>query len=309
MSEVGVARWLFRPAGARPLAVVRIAIGSYALVWLLFSSPELLGLGGLDRARFDPVGIVAVTGAGPMSTRSIAFLLAATIAAAVAVVAGWRFRVTGPVFAVGLLWLTTYQNSWSKLLHSENLLVIHALVLAVSPAADAWAVRRRREEPAVGERYGWPLRAMALATVGSYVLAGVTKLRNAGWGWFDPENLRNWLAYDLVRKELFGDPYLQIALPALRHPWLLLPAVVATMVIELGAPIALVGRQWAWRWCLAAWSFHVAVVLSMSVTFPYELVGVAYLPVLLATAGVGAGGRSRQVLRRGAASPPAKSVR
>ena len=49
MSEVGVARWLFRPAGARPLAVVRIAIGSYALVWLLFSSPELLGLGGLDR--------------------------------------------------------------------------------------------------------------------------------------------------------------------------------------------------------------------------------------------------------------------
>ena len=79
------------------------------------------------------------------------------------------------------------------------------------------------------------------------------------------------------------------------------------MVIELGAPIALIGRQWAWRWCLAAWSFHVAVVLSMSVTFPYELVGVAYLPVLLATAGVGAGGRSRQVLRGGAASRPAKS--
>ena len=296
-----VARWLFRPVGARPLAVARIAIGSYALVWLLFTGPELLALGRLDRARFDPVGIVAVTGGGPMSTRSIALLLAATIAAAVAVVAGWGFRVTGPVFALGLLWLTTYQNSWSKLLHSENLLVVQALVLAVAPAADAWAVGRRRGAGGVDERYGWPLRAMALATVGSYVLAGTAKLRNAGWAWWDPENLRNWLAYDLVRKELFGDPYLPVALPALRHPWLLLPAVVATMVIELGAPIALVGRRWAWRWCVAAWSFHVAVVLSMSVIFPYELVGVAFLPVLLATTGEDAQRRSRRELRRGSA--------
>jgi hypothetical protein len=302
-------RWLFRPVNVRALAAVRIAIGSYGLVWLLFSSPELLGLGGLDRARFDPVGIVAVSGAGPMSTRSIAFLLAGTIAAAAAVVAGWRFRVTGPAFAIGLLWLTTYQNSWSKLLHSENLLVIHALVLAVSPAADAWAVRRRGGERAVGVRDGWPLRAMALATVGSYVLAGVAKLRNAGWAWFDPENLRNWLAYDLVRKELFGDPYLPVALPALRHPWLLLPAVVATIAVELGAPVALVGRRWAWRWCLAAWSFHVAVVLSMSVVFPYELVGLAYLPVLLATAGAGDSPTSRRELRRRDASAPATSAR
>ncbi len=203
--------------------------------------------------------------------------------AGLAFTAGWKYQASGPIFGVTLWWLTTYQNSWSKLLHTENLLVLHVLVLAVAPAADALALGRRpRRHPTERDgRYGWPLRAMAVATVLTYLTAGITKLRHAGWAWFDPDNLRNWIAYDLVRKELFGDPYLPVVLPALERAWMLLPAVVMTLAVELGAPVALLGRRPAIVWTSGAWLFHVGVLVSMSVVFPYQLVGVAFLPVLL----------------------------
>jgi hypothetical protein len=130
-------------------------------------------------------------------------------------------------------------------------------------------------------RYGWPLRALAVATVLSYVVAGVTKLRRAGLGWFDSDNLRNWVAYDLVRKELFGDPYLQLTVPLLRYAWLFAPIAVVTVLLEVGAPVALAGRRAAIIWSFAAWLFHLSVLALMSVAFPYQLLGIAYLPVVL----------------------------
>jgi hypothetical protein len=33
----------------------------------------------------------------------------------------------------------------------------------------------------------------------------------------------------------------------------------------------------------AAWLFHLSVLALMSVAFPYHLIGIAYLPVVLAT--------------------------
>lgn len=277
--------WFFAPRTPMPLAAIRIAVGCYALAWLAFTTPELRDLGTLDGARFDPVGVVAITGVGPASTATITIWIAVCAAAGVAFSAGWRFRLFGPLFAITMCWLTTYQNCWSKLLHTENLLVLHLLVLACSPAADALATRRCPPpvQPTHRAAYGWPLCTMALATVLTYLCAGVTKLRHAGWSWFDPDNLRNWIAYDLVRKELFGDPYLPIAIPTLEHSWLLIPAIVGTLAIELGAPLALVRQRAAVIWVAAAWLFHIAVLASMSVVFPYQLTGVAYLPVLLAS--------------------------
>ena len=52
-----------------------------------------------------------------------------------------------------------------------------------------------------------------------------------------------------------------------------------TLVIELGAPIALLGAR-ARGVGPPAWGFHVGVVLLMKIVFPYPLLGVAYLPLL-----------------------------
>ncbi|MEZ5166890.1 MAG: hypothetical protein R2695_10505 [Acidimicrobiales bacterium] len=62
--------------------------------------------------------------------------------------------------------------------------------------------------------------------------------------------------------------------------WLLVPAAITTMVVELGAPVALAsGRAAAW-WCAMAWSFHVAILAVMAIVFPYHLLGIALAPLL-----------------------------
>src|SRR5215203_3056578 len=97
MNETRVGRWLFVPAAPAVLAAVRIAVGVYALGWLAFTSSELLGLGRLDQARFDPVGVVALSGIGPVSTSTLGVVLAGTSLGAAAVVLGWHHRVSGPL--------------------------------------------------------------------------------------------------------------------------------------------------------------------------------------------------------------------
>jgi hypothetical protein len=53
-----------------------------------------------------------------------------------------------------------------------------------------------------------------------------------------------------------------------------------TLVIELGAPLALLDRRLGYVWALAAWGFHAGVVLLMNIWFPYPLFGFAFLPLL-----------------------------
>lgn len=277
-----LSRWFFAPSSARHLAVVRIAIGLYAIGWLTISSTELIALGELDPARYDPVGIVALVGVEPVGRSVIGVGVVVTVLAAATVASGRWHRVAGPVFGVGLLLLATYQNSWGKLLHTENLLVVHALILAVSPAGDALVVGARRRW-VTAPRYGWPLRVMAVATVLSYLLAGIAKLRYGGLTWLTADNLRNWVAFDLVRKELFGDPYVSAVVGALDHLWPFAVAAVFTVAVEVGAPLALVGRRWARVWVGAAWALHAGVLVVMAVGFPYPLLGVAFLPVLWAS--------------------------
>lgn len=276
-----LARWFFAAAPARYLAIIRVGVGAYALAWLAFTVTELLALGDLDPSRFDPVGIVWALGIEPLDRWGIGVVWVVTVVAAGTVVSGRWFRVAGPAFALGLLFLTTYQNSWGKLLHTENVLAIHALVLAVSPAGDALVLGRRRRRPD-SFRYGWPLRTMALATVLAYVAAGVSKLRYGGVGWMTAENLQSWVAFDLVRKELFGDPYLSAVVDALDHAWPFAAAAIFTVAVEVAAPVALLGGRWARAWVAAAWLLHASVLVVMAVGFPYQLVGVAFLPVLLA---------------------------
>jgi hypothetical protein len=283
-----ISRWLFVEARARDLALVRVAVGCFGVGWLAVVHRELIDLGRLDPARFEPVGVVGLAGVDPQSSRVIALWVVVVGLAGVAFVLGWWYRFSAPAFAFGLLWLTTYQNSWGKLLHTENLLVIHTLVLAASPSGGALAVGRHGDGE-TSPRYGWPLRVMALATVLSYTAAGITKLRHAGLDWLDAENLRNWVAYDLVRKEVFGDPYLPIAVPALEHVWLFAPAMVWTLLVELGALLALTGRRAATAWATGAWALHVGVLAVMAVAFPYQLLAVAYLPVILASRATAAG--------------------
>ncbi len=268
----------FRAAPAERLAGLRMLIVGFGLVWLLGASPVLIGFGQFPVERFEPVGVVTVLAAPLALPVVIAAWLLAVVTGFLALV-GLRWRIAGPGFALALLWVASYRNSWGMIFHAENLLVMHALVLAVLPAADAWSLDARRAgwpklEPHV--RYGWGPRLMATITVLTYLLAGVAKLRNAGLEWLDGDVLLGHVAWDNLRKAELGDVYSPIGAWLAGQPWVFTPLAWLSLVLELGAPLALLHRRIAWVWALGMWGFHVGVVALMAILFAYPVSGIAF---------------------------------
>jgi len=273
-----VDRRLLAPAPAVRLAVLRVLVAGYALVYLLVRLPHLLVVARFDDPRFAPIGPLAWL-PGPVTPGVAQAVIAIAVTSAGAAVLGWRWRVTGPVLAVSFLAVTTYASSWGQIFHTENLPALHLLVLAVSPAADAWsldALRRARSVPAPASRYGWPVRLVSLVTVLAYAVAGWAKVRNGGLAWVSGDVLRNHIAHDALRKSLVGASHSSLGTALLAHGWLFPPMAAASLVVELGAPFAVVRRRLRTVWAVAAWGFHLGVLALMGIGFPYQLSGVAY---------------------------------
>jgi hypothetical protein len=276
-----VDRWWMQPIGPQALAVFRIAVGAFAVVYLVIRWPNLVSGTGFESHQFEPIGMTTVLG-DPLAGWLVYLLTIAAIATGIAFVAGWRFALSGPSFALLLLWVITYRNSWGQVFHTENLLVLHVLVLGLSSSADALSLdaRRRGARAAEGIAYGWPLRLCGLITVIAYVITGMTKLETSGLEWVTSDSLRNHVAYDNLRKELLGDYYAPLGTWLVSYGWVFKPLAVGTLLVELGAPVALLGRRFALWWAGAAWLFHVGVLATMAILFPYQLLGLAFLPLL-----------------------------
>ena len=268
------------------LAAFRIWSGAFAVGYLLVRLPYWLDVIDLERDRWAPLGVLAPLD-GPPARAVARLLLIATFVAGAAFVTGWRYRWSGPAFALLLLGTLTFRNSWGHLFHTDQLLALHVLVLGLAPAADRWSLDARKlqragaslpDEPAVG--YGWPLRLAGIVTVLTYVVTGIAKLRYAGADWLGGDTLLHQVAFDNARKVVLGDPQAPLASAFVGHPALFRPMGLLTLVVELGAPVALLGRRWAAGWAAAAWTFHIGILLLMAIGFPYPLSLVAFAPLL-----------------------------
>ena len=272
--------WVSEKATARRLAVVRILVGTYAVVFVAIRSWHWLDVARLPDRRFDPVGVLGWLDQ-PFTPGLVAVLSILTLLAGVAFLVGWHFRVLAPVFAVLLLVMTTHGNSWGQILHTENLLVLHVIILAFSPAHAALSVgTHERSGGELSHRYGWALRIMTLVVVIAYVIAGLAKLRNGGFDWLTGDVLRNQVAHDNLRKILLGDIHSPIGAWLVQFGWLFPPLAVASVAVELGAPVVLRGGRWRTAWVVAAWGFHLGVLALMAILFPYQLTGVAFASML-----------------------------
>ena len=101
-----------------------------------------------------------------------------------------------------------------QVFHTENLLVLHVIALALAPAADPGD----RSPPEGRGATAGAVKLLAALTVATYVLAGIAKLRIAGVAWLDGEQLRNQIAIDNLRKALLGAAIAPLATPLLDHP-------------------------------------------------------------------------------------------
>ena len=257
--------------------MLRVATGLFAFGYLAVRLPVFLALADADRHGFDPVGVLAFLG-GPLPSSAVVALLVATMLLAVGYTIGLYFRIAGPAFALALLMLTTYRSSWGQLLWFESLVVLDVLIVGFSPSADALAVAPRRAAPAPSPAYGGPVQLVAVVTVGTYVVAGVAKFRIAGWAWMDGTTLQNHIAYSAARLDVLGGTPSPFAGWLVSHPSLLTPVAVATMALELGAPVALFGGRIRTAWVVATWILHAGIALTLFVVFPFPLYGAAFAP-------------------------------
>jgi len=276
--------WLPEAPAARP-AVLRIMLGAYVL-WYVGSRYRLfLRIARSDPSLFKPVGVVSVLNQ-PLPVAVFRRILVATLVANVAFMVGWKHRYSGPVFSGLLLWVLTYRNSWSMIYHSDNALVLHALILGFAPAADALSLDARGRAaaapvpvPVDDWRYGWPVRLMNAATVSTYFVGGVAKVVGPlGWGWARGEALRSQVAVDGLRKELLGEGAAPLA--SRLHDKLPLFRVMglSSLALELLAPLALADRRLARLWAVGTFQMHWGILLVMGIKFRYQLSGLIFAP-------------------------------
>lgn len=269
--------WYWLPTPARRLAMLRILIGGYAWCYLVGRIAAMISVTNFPDRQFDPTGPVGLLST-PLPAAGVWAVTAAAVVAGGAFVAGYRYRVAGPAFAVLLLWVLAYRNSWGMVFHTENLIVLHVGVLGLAPsAADTWSLdARTRTAPQDHGRYGWPIRLMCILTVTTYVLAGVTKLSISGLDWITSDTLRGLVAHDNLRKIELGDIHSPIGAALVSQGWLFPPLAAGSMALELGAPLALLGRRAGKAWALGAWSFHTGVLGVMAIMFHYQVFAFAF---------------------------------
>jgi len=276
----GLERAFLAPSPAARLALLRLLVGSFATIYLLARSPVLADFRSMAPSRFEPVGLAALLDV-PLGSGLAFAIWAACVVLSFLFALGARFAVTGPLAAIALLWVTSYRNSWGMVFHTDNLLVLHMLAIGAAPAAadvlSVDAVRRGVASGSVADdaRYGWPVRLVTGLTVIAYVLAGIAKLKLSGLEWAEGEVLRSTIAHDAVRKAAVGSVYSPLGGWLVRYDWPFPLFGAFTFVVELGAPLALLGGRWALAWAVAVLGFHVGVLATMAIAFPYPLSGIA----------------------------------
>ena len=269
-------------SAARP-ALVRVATGAYTAYYLGRRVKMFRRIHRTDPELFQPVGPVKVL-RRPLPAPVADALMYATIVSDVAFTLGARHRVTGPLHAALLTWSLSYRNSWSMVFHSDNNLVLHTVVLGLTPSADAVsldALRTRRGAvagPAPSWRYAAPVRGMQAVTAVNYFLAGYAKVTGPlGWKWADGEVLRRQIAADGLRKELLGSEAAGLGIKLYPQTLLFKVSAAGSLVLELAAPLALLDRRLARLWAIGAFSMHWGIYFIMVITFRHNLSGVMYL--------------------------------
>ena len=257
----------FAPAPAERLALLRQMVGLFCAIYLLIRFGYLWSFGDLPAGQFAPIGVLSWLDS-PLAPALYRVFLIATVALSVPFTLGLAHRWLAPVFAV-LLWVVlTYSNSWGTILHTDNLLLLHVTVLALSAAAD----RDGR-----GPQYGWPIKLMCTLCVAAYFIAGVAKIKNSGWAFVEGENLRNYVALANVRKIELGSQHSPLGVLFLEHARAFQVMATVSLALELGAPLALLHRKLGQLWAACMWGFHLGVLALMAIGFFYPLTFIAFL--------------------------------
>jgi hypothetical protein len=242
--------WLFAPEAAGRVRAMRLAIGALLLVRL--ATGPYADLAGQPAALFRPVWFLRWLDQMPSHEVLVGLQLVGSIAAVLAILA-WRERATFLVAWVSLLLLDGLWASRGKVQHNDLPLLLVAAVLACAPVGLRWTDERR------GAAFGWPVRTSIVVVTGIYFLTGFQKLVSSGPAWVLSDNLRNVMYAAPLTHHAPTD---EVARLIADHPWLAHLVALVTIVVELGAVVALARPRTRVMYVLAVAVLHAGVFLT-----------------------------------------------
>jgi len=285
----------FRSFPPERLSIFRIIVGLYCLYYNFNKYNYFKSFGIKLDYLYDPVGVLTLFN-NPPETLIINIILIAALISNIFFILGFLFRISGPVFSILLLFVISYSNSWSMIYHSHNIVVIHCLVLGFTRSADTFSLDRiiSRHYPYkkltsllcrnVADsnkawQYGWPIMLINSLTVITYFLAGIAKVMGPlGIYWALGESVRSHVAVDAIRKEFISTGAEPLAFFLYNKIYIFTAMGIGTLILEIGAPLALINRRIGKIWSILTFSLHWGIYFIMGINFRYQLVGIVFLP-------------------------------
>lgn len=262
------------PTSAAALGTVRAALFGFVLV-------DVLRTGFVDLSRL-PITLVRPTGLLQifswrfyeliLTPRGMVALKIALIGSLAAATAGYFTGAATKSAAVLFLFFQGLVRSFGHFNHDEMPVVYMLIVLAFTPCGDAFSVDSflHRTRARLGDVvYGFPILLLRGLLAWSYFSSALIKLRVAGLGYFNSDNLPTVAILHSLDNLHETQHRLAFWLPSALE----FTGAIALLIVlwELAFPLAIFSHL-ARRIILPfGIIFHVATIFFMNISFPYHL--------------------------------------
>ncbi len=216
-----------------------------------------------DAQAFQAYGLLGWLGVDYLPVENLNVVVGVTTVAWIAAMVGFGGRATMIVTAVGALFLQGMFLGSNALNHYYFLPVYTLVALCIArPSVDHWSVDwwlrswRGREQPTGGlGATGLPRKLVLVAAVGFYFAAGFAKLFHSGLAWADGQTVQYF-------SQLRSGQY-PLADYFVEYLWLAKIGSVVTLLLEVGAPLALFSRPLRHLWVVGLLGMHMAIRYGM----------------------------------------------
>lgn len=261
-------------ASADRLAVVRIAV--FGIWFVIIATTPVSNYTLLPPELVEPAGIMRLL---PMEAllASEPLLIGLKVAGLVLTLAcmlgvrPWR-----PIALAAVLMIVWHDGAMKSVQgyvnHAQIVAMYVAVILAVSPAADARSIYRVRTVRDGPWTYGGPLLVSAFVTATTYSFIGVRRLTVGGAEVFTDGSVERWVA---ARSQQHAAYSFDVGLDAIEVPGvalLLSLGMVLVTVAEASFLLVLRFPRFATWWLVVLVPFHLVTVVLLTIPFWENLV-------------------------------------
>ncbi len=303
MKLVGIwQQYWFRSSALLNLAIVRLVAVTFQLYYVTnndsgYYYDRFLHLARLPDALYQPLLMLRVlvlpfSWGGEWYRPTFSVLLVVywlTMAVGLCALIGFKTNVSLLGFAIGNLFLQAFQYSFGERHHTEGLMMMALLFLALSPAGavlsvDDWQRRVRhnvQQQRLVPFRPSeenspfahWPLQLIQYMFALIYLSAALNKWLVGGTEWLNGDTLQFYLLYDGMRADRALGVWLgQFHLLAVLLSWV-------TLWFEWTFFLVLIFPVLAWIYVPMGIALHLGIELTMGATFfQFIVLYTAFIP-------------------------------